>query len=157
LKNGSLGKAIEFELKLNSNWKVKVKDYGDETINAVFIFNYENEKVGFNKELKYKFAKQTCQRCERISGGYYEAIAQLRGSGERINNLIKKITKYVERREGFITKIEIVENGKDVYVSDKLIMNEFFKDYDLKPKRSFRLYGMKRGKKLFRNTYSLHL
>jgi NMD protein affecting ribosome stability and mRNA decay len=81
----------------------------------------------------------------------------LRGSGERINNLIKKITKYVERREGFITKIEIVENGKDVYVSDKLIMNEFFKDYELKPKRSFRLYGMKRGKKLFRNTYSLHL
>lgn len=75
----------------------------------------------------------------------------------RINNLIAKITKYVQRRGGFIAKMEDIEGGKDVYVSDKLMMNEFFKDYDIKPIRSFRLYGMKRGKKLYRNTYSLHL
>jgi NMD protein affecting ribosome stability and mRNA decay len=35
--------------------------------------------------------------------------------------------------------------------------NAFFHDYDLKPTRSFRLYGMKRGKKVYRNTYSLRL
>ncbi|HIH50177.1 TPA: hypothetical protein HA291_01835, partial [Candidatus Micrarchaeota archaeon] len=89
--------------------------------------------------------------------GYYEALVQLRGDWDRINSLIRNITKYVERRNGFIAKIEKVENGKDVYLSDKLMANAFFHDYDLKPTRSFRLYGMKRGKKVYRNTYSLRL
>jgi hypothetical protein len=30
-------------------------------------------------------------------------------------------------------------------------------DHDLKPLRSFRLWGMKKGKKVFRNTYSLRV
>jgi NMD protein affecting ribosome stability and mRNA decay len=124
-------------------------------IDTVFIFDVDDEKVNFNKKLLYKIAHETCQRCYRISSGYYEAIAQLRGDKQRIENLIAKITKYVQRRGGFIAKIESVENGKDVYLSDKLMTNTFFKDYDLKPARSFRLYGMKKGRKLYRNTYSI--
>ena len=96
-KNRSFASAIEFELKLNSEWKVKVKEYTDDEVDCVFIKNYENEKIAFGKRLKYKIARQTCQRCERISGGYYEAILQLRGDWDRINNLIAKVTKYVER------------------------------------------------------------
>jgi len=156
-KNRSFAGAIEAELRLNSEWRVKVRDYTDGEVDCVFIKNYENEKVGFPKRLKYKIARQTCQRCERISGGYYEAILQLRGDWDRINNLIAKITKYVGRRNGFIAKMEKVENGKDLYMSDKLMANEFFHDYDIKPTRSFRLYGVKRGKRVYRNTYSLHL
>lgn len=157
LKNRSLAGAIEAELKLPSGWRVKVKSHDEKQVEAVFVSIYDNEKIGFSKTLELKIARETCQRCERISGGYYEAIAQLRGDWDKINNLIPKITKYVERRGGFITKVEKVEGGKDVYVSDKLMMNEFFHDYELKPTRSFRLYGMKRGKKLYRNTYSLHM
>ncbi len=156
-KKRSFAGAVQSVLKLNNEWKVKVNDFSDSEIDCVFIKTYEGEKVAFPKMLKYKFAKETCERCERISGGYYEALVQLRGDWDRINSLIRNITKYVERREGFIAKIESVPNGKDIYVSNKMMMNEFFNDYDLKPTRSFRLYGVKRGKKVYRNTYSLHL
>lgn len=152
----ALARAIEIGFKLNSMWKVKVKDFDDKTMHTVFIADYQNEKVGIPKDIEYKFGKQTCQRCDKISGGYYEAILQLRGDFDRINNLIAKVTKYVEKRNGFIAKIEKVEGGKDVYLSDKLMTNDFVHDYELKPKRSFRLYGMKNGRKLYRNTYSLH-
>ncbi|MGI0100558.1 MAG: NMD3-related protein [Candidatus Micrarchaeaceae archaeon] len=154
MSNGSLSRALR--ITLNTKNDVKVTAHTGKEIDASFVTEVYGEKVIFNKRISYKVSHETCQRCYRISSGYYEAIAQLRGNAGRIDNLIAKITKYVQRRGGFIAKVDKVENGKDVYMSDKLMMNEFFHDYRLKPERSFRLYGMKRGKKLYRNTYSLH-
>lgn len=155
MSNASLSRAVKVGHRLQC--EVKVIGHTGKEIDAVFVFEVDGERVSFPRRLQYKVLHETCQRCYRISSGYYEAVIQLRGDMYRINNLIAKVTKYVQRRGGFIAKIEDVNEGRDVYVSDKLMMNEFFKDYGLKPTRSFRLYGMKRGKKLYRNTYSLHL
>ncbi len=155
ISNKSLSRAIKIELKLQSD--VKVKTHDAKGVDVVFVTEVDGERVGFPKRLELKIAHETCQRCYWISSGYYEAVVQLRGDWYRINNLIAKITKYVKRRDGFIAKIEKIDNGSDVYVSNKLMMNDFFHDYELKPARSFRLYGMKRGRKVYRNTYSLHL
>jgi len=156
ISNKSIARAIKLGLKLPG--EVKVKGFDDEQINSYITDEVDNEKVEFPMQFAYKIAHETCQRCYRISSGYYEAVVQLRGNPEKIKNLIQKITKYVERREGFIARTEKVALGEtDLYISDKLMTNEFFHDYKLKPTRSFRLYGMKRGKKLYRNTYSLHL
>jgi nonsense-mediated mRNA decay protein 3 len=157
IRNGSLSRAMEIEMKLKSDWRVKARERDDQKIKALFTKMYEGEKVYFEMDIPYKFRNQTCQRCDRVNGGYYEAIVQLRGNRERILNLIAKLTKYIERRGGFISKIEKVDNGMDMYTSDKMMMNEFFHDYELKPERSFRLYGEKKGKRLYRNTYSLRL
>jgi NMD protein affecting ribosome stability and mRNA decay len=153
--NKALARAIRIELKLQED--VKVKAFNSEEVSAVFRAEVDGEKVIFPKRLALKIAHETCQRCYRISSGYYEAIVQLRGNFVKINSIIARITKYVEKRGGFIAKVDKVENGKDVYVSDKLAMNEFFNYCHLKPTRSFRLYGMKNGKKVYRNTYSMHL
>ena len=154
MSNASLQRAVKIALK--SPYDVKVTAHTGKQIDATFITEVDGERVSFNRTLDYKITHETCQRCYRISSGYYEALVQLRGNKGRIDNLIAKITKYLQRRGGFIAKIEVAKDGKDVYVSDKLMMNTFFKDYNIKPARSFRLYGEKRGIRLYRNTYALH-
>ncbi len=150
----ALARAAKLELKLKE--EVKVKDYKyEDFIDAALVFDVDGEKVIVPRKLEFKIAHETCQRCYQISSGYYESVVQLRGDKQRIENLIAKITKYVQRRGGFIAKIDNVDNGKDLYISDKLMTTAFFKDYDIKPVRSFRLYGMKMGRKLYRNTYAL--
>jgi NMD protein affecting ribosome stability and mRNA decay len=154
MSNPSLQRAVKIELKLP--FEVKATAHTAKQIDCTFITEIDGERVSFNRTLNYEIAHETCQRCYRISSGYYEAVVQLRGDKIRIDNLITKITKYVQRRGGFIAKIDDVNEGKDVYISDKLMTNTFFKDYDIKPVRSFRLYGEKKGIKLYRNTYALH-
>jgi len=154
MSNPSLQRTIKMELKLP--YEVKVTGHTAKEIDATFITDIDGERASFNRTLTYKIAHETCQRCYRISSGYYEAVVQARGDEKRIDNLIAKIIKYVQRRGGFIAKIEDMRDGKDIYASDKLMMNAFFKDYDIKPVRSFRLYGEKKGVKLYRNTYSIH-
>jgi len=156
MNNKSLSRAVKIELRLQDD--VRVKKHDKDSISAVIVTQVDGERVAFPVKFELKIAHETCQRCYWISSGYYEAIVQLRGNREKIDRLVEKIKKYVERRGGFVVKTEEMENnGLDIYTSDKLAMNEFFHDYKLKPARSFRLYGMKNGRKVYRNTYSLHL
>ena len=149
--------ASTLKINLRTKYNVKVTAHTANEIDVVFIVEVDGERVSFRRKLPYKVEYETCRRCYRISAGYYEAIMQLRGDKGRIDRLIEKVTKYVERRGGFISKVDDVQGGKDVYASDKLMINDFFHDYELKPERSYRLYGMKKGRKLYRNTYALHL
>lgn len=154
MSNLSLQRAVKIELKLP--FEVKATGHTAKEIDATLITEVDGDRVSFNKTFEYKIAHETCQRCYRISSGYFEAVVQLRGDRGRIDNLIAKITKYVQRRGGFIAKVDEMKEGRDVYVSDKMMMNTFFKDYDIKPVRSYRLYGERRGERLYRNTYALH-
>ena len=81
----ALARAIKIELKLKED--VKVKEYVYEKfIDASFTTEVDGEKVSFQKRLEFKIAHETCQRCYRISSGYYEAVVQLRGDRQRIEN-----------------------------------------------------------------------
>ncbi len=153
------GKSLSRAIKIETRFKgtVKVKEYDAKGADAAFIFDVDGEEVSVPAHVSIKITHETCRRCYQISSGYYEAVVQLRGSSKRIESLVAKIEKYVQRRGGFIAKMEDVDRGRDLYVSDKIMMNQFFKDYDLKPVRSFRLFGLKYGRKIYRNTYSLHL
>ncbi len=69
-----------------------------------------------------------------------------------------KISRFLERRDSFVSKSERVKNGIDLYVEDKLVMNSFFDIYkNIRPKRSYTLAGMRNGKRLYRNTYLIDL
>jgi NMD protein affecting ribosome stability and mRNA decay len=156
LNKTTLGNAIRIELKLNC--QVRVREFSTKEAKTEVIFEMdERQKVVFPKIFEIKIAHETCQRCYQISSGYYEAVIQLRGNRMKIEKLHEKLKKYVEKRGGFIAKVDMVENGEDIYVNDKLMTNEFFTFHRLKPIRSFRLYGMRQGRKAYRNTYSMHL
>ena len=136
---------------------VRVREVAEKEIQADLIYTVENEKVRFPVTLALKMGHETCRRCYQISSGYYEAVVQLRGNRMKIEKIMQNLRKFIEKREGYITKEDMVENGTDIYTSDKLATSDFFLFYRLKATRSYRLYGMKNGRKVYRNTYSMHL
>lgn len=156
LNNQSLGKAIKLELKLH-DW-VKARSHDSKKVHATIQSDVNDDRISFPFEFDLKIAHETCERCYHISSGYYEAIVQIRGTSfEKINRLAAKVKKYIEKNGGFVTKTEKVEGGVDVYTSDKLATNAFVSLNSLKVTRSYRLYGLKRGKRVYRNTYSIHV
>ncbi|MDE1825544.1 MAG: hypothetical protein KGH61_03650 [Candidatus Micrarchaeota archaeon] len=117
----------------------------------------EDNIMGIRREVELRYSKAMCPKCNRKSAGYYEAVVQLRGSFERTNKMAHKIEKYINDCDEFISKIETVTNGYDLYLSSKKAMSAFVSERGLKPVMSYELYGTKNGKRLYRNTYALHL
>lgn len=141
--------------------KVTVKSL-DNKGNTVIGFEYpvgdNGESVSFEIEAKIRFPLQTCIKCNRRKSGYYQAVVQLRGSEDMVMRMADKISRFLERRDSFVSKSENVKNGIDLYIEDKLVMNSFFDIYkNIKPKRSYTLAGMRNGKRLYRNTYLIRL
>ena len=68
-----------------------------------------------------------CKRCSRKTGQYYEAILQIRGREKKLDPVLQdevlaRVENYVDGtaerdRDAFITKMELVPGGVDVYLS----------------------------------------
>lgn len=152
----ALGKAIMHDL--NNKFEVGVLDFGRRNrAKCMITKKLDLGSVSFEEDIEIKILHETCQRCFRISAGYYQGIVQLRGNREKMDRMMAKLSRYLERRDGYVTKVEEVQGGIDIYVSNKDAANGFFIAHDLKPVKSYRLWGMKKGKKVNRNTYALHL
>ncbi len=154
--NKALASVITHDVcERNSTAKVKSFD-GDVTV-VDFIYNVEGEQV--HVEMKEGIEKKhlICRDCYRKSSGYYEALVQLRGDRIRMENMVTKIKNFLASNSAFITKIEELDEGLDVYVSDKKAMNAFFLYSRINPKRSYTLYGIKEGREVYRNIYALRL
>ena len=152
----ALGMAIRLSLRIK-DCKVMVNDFRRGIAKCTLVCNYNNESFRFDTDIKVKLLHETCQRCYRISSGYFQGLIQLRGDRVRIERMLKRIERYMESSGAYITKTEDAPNGVDVYVSDKKAANEFFIEKKIKATRSYTLYGIKRGKQVYRNTYAVHL
>lgn len=112
---------------------------------------------GIRQEIELRYKKQLCPKCNRRAASYYEGIIQLRGDPERIQKMLKKLENVFEANDEFFSKVEEVGTGIDVFISSKKLASAFCAERGLKPTMSYELYGLKHGKKLYRNTYALHL
>jgi len=119
-----------------------------------------------------RVSRDTCDTCSRISGGYYEAIVQVRAEGrfpdekEQVQ-LVELIEEVIERqyrkgyRLAFITKVDELPEGTDVYIGSNSSARQACKlaaerkgcSYSESPT----LVGKKDGKDIYRITYSLRL
>jgi NMD protein affecting ribosome stability and mRNA decay len=146
------------KLLCNSKCEIRIKNYDEKA--ALVEVTYpvgDDDHVSFDKEITLKMMHKICQECYRKSSGYYEAIIQLRGSKEKIERTLQKVTKYLTERGAFIAKLEEVDTGVDIYVSDKLLAKGFFSYSKLVPKASYTLYSIRNGKEIYRHTYLLRL
>ncbi|MGC8669953.1 MAG: NMD3-related protein [Candidatus Micrarchaeia archaeon] len=150
----ALAEAMQHELKV-ADCTFNVKSYDFERRNILIEFICYGGQLVFTKEIRLKIQHQTCPTCYKKHSGYYEAVVQLRGSDEKVQRIMGKLLWYVEKRGAFVTKTEKVRNGYDIYTSSKSITSEFFSYYHLKPIKSYELYGLKSGKKVYRNIYAL--
>ncbi len=108
---------------------------------------YNLEKTE-TKILTIKLKKRKCDICTKLSGGYHEAVIQIRGKNK------EKIMKDVK-----IPSTAVVEKTKDGYnikfikKSDarRVVNNAKFSEI----KKSYKLVSSKKGKKLYRDFYSI--
>lgn len=133
--------------KITISEQVISKDKLDFSVKIFGKYNDEN----FEKEISgsAKIIKKICDVCRKTSSGYYEAILQFRGNEKHVKNGFKFIDKK------FISKIEEVKNGVDVYLISKDFANsliKIFSNFGAQIKLSKSIGGVKQGMRVYRKT-----
>jgi len=128
----------------------------------------------FHQELKteVRVVRESCDMCSRISGGYFEAIVQIRAKNRIPEESEKqeciRITNYVlDRllskgdRLAFISHSQEIKEGIDLYVGSSNAARHICKEINSQLggffTESATLQGRKEGKNLYRITFSLRL
>jgi len=113
---------------------------------------------------------QTCPRCSKYSGDYFESILQLRSGRKLEKQELKEIRDFVmetikkemlRNPELYILKEEARDGGFDLYLSSnsstRTISKKISEQYGAAVKESPHLAGVKDGEKFYRVTYSVRL
>jgi len=116
--------------------------------------------------------KEQCDRCNRISGSYYEGVVQVRAEGRlpstfeletsaQIAQQIEDTLQAGGERLSFINDMNVIHDGIDIIIGSQHIgllicrgiVAQLGGSYTTHPK----LVGEKNGRQLFRITYSMRL
>lgn len=149
----------------------------DRTLNRSFaevtatgiLYGQKKETTGI---IEIAWQKEQCNRCNRISGSYYEGLVQVRAQGRKLmpheSLTAQQIASEVEDgmqaggdRLSYISEMEETREGLDITIGSQqiglaisqAIVQRLGGRYTTHPK----LVGEKAGKKLFRITYSVRL
>jgi nonsense-mediated mRNA decay protein 3 len=127
-----------------------------------------DEEVSIEKSIEARVESETCLRCSREAGGYYESIVQVRADREidkEERNLIKLIVEEIlgkerENMKAFVSKI-VEGKGIDYYIGDRNIGRKISRKIAAKLggkiKESRKISGRSDGKEKFRFTYLIKL
>ena len=152
----------ETGMAINTIMRSKIPKYGTKFIemegDSAVVDVIDNETgASTEKSIKLDYNGKICEACYRKAGMYYEAVMQLRGDTDKVERMISKVNKYFERHQEFVTKVEQVDNGYDMYLSSKKLVTAFLSLMNIKATVSYTLHGLRKGKKIYRNTYSIRL
>ena len=156
---------VELEITLTE------KDPRNYSANVIAAFRAGELRASREFDVLVRLKKDTCQRCGKKSGHYYEAILQLRGSGgsfdssrlDRARNyFLRRMEKISsESRDAFISREEATHGGYDFYVSlsqvAKGLAREMSKMFGAQVKTTHSIAGRKDGHELTRMTYLIRL
>lgn len=134
-------------IKINS----KKKRIGNRFIVTVFCEGIiKGMKKKEQKQMFIILKKRKCDNCVKLSGGYYEAVLQLRGKDA------DKLFRKLSTAKG-ISNIEKLREGYDIKFikksAAKRIAKSLNKNHDVV--RSFSHAASKKGKRLYRDYYAV--
>ncbi len=119
-----------------------------------------------------RIKNSVCKRCSRQLGSYYEAILQIRTVSGKLDESVREealamtensvARQAVHNRQLFITKMELVPGGVDVYLSSialgKSLAKELAEAYCAETKEAPKLVGQTTdGQDMYRLTYLVRL
>jgi len=125
-----------------------------------------------DREIQITWKKEQCDRCSRLSGGYYEGVIQVRATDrtpdlherarvEAIATSIEESLLGAGERLSFVSRIEDIKDGVDIVISSHHIGDRITKQITTelggKTTRHPKLVGEREGKKLYRITYLVRL
>jgi nonsense-mediated mRNA decay protein 3 len=121
---------------------------------AVFVMSGSGAKI--ERPLPLDLKKTICQQCSRMSGGYYQAIIQVRGDPLKVLGKAGMLMKKLEGRT-FISKTEEKDGGVDIYAGNSKAVVEIVTALGLKTLITKKLVGRDQGKRLYRTTFLIRL
>lgn len=140
---------------INSKNKIKIsvtrKEYGNRItifITAKGIIPPAKTPKEETKKITITIKKKKCDECIKLSGGYYEALVQIRG--EKADKLLEKFKSI----KG-ISSIERNKDGYDIKLLDKKKVSAFLSAREIEFKKSYKFVTTKKDKKLYRDVYSI--
>jgi len=158
----------------NPDTKIRIIDISQNRSRAYVTFTgtLYKQPVEGACEIEIAWVKEQCDRCNRISGSYYEGVVQVRADGRRPGPFeIQAAARLAEDAENslqtggerlsFISDVTETRDGLDIVVGSQhiglllaqKITAELGGRYTTHPK----LVGEKAGRQLFRVTYSVRL
>ncbi len=140
---------------------------GEFEVEVNVSIKYRDLEVSEHHLVKFELKYESCPRCNRFYGNYFEAILQLRGlrpeeQWEVLEYTHKRIAYHSRKNEElFLTKEVEKKEGWDLYLSDKKeakkIARELCHKYGASLKESPQIAGRKDGKDIYRVTYAVRL
>ncbi|MEM1513492.1 MAG: NMD3-related protein [Candidatus Thermoplasmatota archaeon] len=160
---------------LRGNFNEDLEDYIRKNIEANIFFEielednlvicrgfFEGKEILKEKEIKIKIKEGLCNQCSLFRGGYYEAVLQIRGADEKEKKIIDEfIKRNVETKKTFISKKLRVRGGIDYYIGNKKVASNIAKElkeeFNAEYIFSSSLFGVKNGKRVYRDTHLIRL
>ena len=138
--------------------KLSLKHFGNKyrvTIRCTGLIRPCKKSKAEEKSILITIKKHKCDRCVKVRGGYHEAVLQIRG--ENKDKILNKVKRMLPKEEIVVTSMDELKNGYDI----KFIKKNFAKaaakqlKKGFKVKESYKLIATKKGKRLYRNYYSV--
>ncbi len=138
--------------KVKGKYSSAKVDFGAENSSITFLVNEGGSSIELRRDFSLEFTGATCPDCSRKTGGYYEAIIQLRGKPEKIEKTVIKLGKRLD-----ISKTEELKEGLDLYAISKEKTHIALSALRLSFTTSNKLFGLKEGQRIYRTTFCVRL
>lgn len=154
---GSLEKALIDMVRGKIPSKIKAKIVSARKGNRVQLRISATAKIAGAEKREEKILnvflkKKLCENCIKLSGGYYEAMLQIRGkNSERIFEMIEKDVK-----SEYTVGMDKTKNGYDIRLLKKDSARKLVKALTgYKIKKSYKHVTTKKGRMIYRDYYSI--
>lgn len=132
-------------------WQEKAKN--GLRVHCKLSFNAGSGKITREANFLVRTKIETCDECHKRSGGYHEAIIQVRGENkERVKRVAEKIAE-IASIDSFISGWEEKKEGIDIQVGAKAAAKAALKKMGKNFTVAHKLVGMREGKQLFKATF----
>lgn len=119
-------------------------------------FTVDGQDVHEKDDWSMPLEKKMCPDCSLRSGGYHEAVIQVRGPKEKAQKVAAQLVRLIERKT-FITKVIQQKEGVDIQVGKKRGGLEAMSKLRLDATYTRKLIGEREGKRLYRTTACIRL
>lgn len=145
------------EKKCRGEFESVEYDYGRGALKVCFRIGNKEKCL----EQQFLIEKQNgiCPDCSRMSGGYYEAIVQLRGDNmERLRQYASSMEKRLKEKT-FVSKVEEKKDGGiDMYIGNSKAVVADLHTRRVKAIMSSKLFGRdKEGRNTYRTTFLIRI
>jgi len=150
-------KKIEDHIASKCKGDFERAEYNLEDGIITFTIKKGDSEITVEKPYEIDFEIVTCKICSRKSGGYFEAIVQLRGKENRVEKYRKLFEHRLSKRT-FIGKETPHKQGIDLYIGSTKAVLELVQELGFDAKITRKLVGVtEAGKKAYRTTFAIRL